>query len=114
MSRKDRYCCNPLGLPHKKKISSSCRKMTLTTKEELKLLTGREYQVDTNILCPSCRKEIKTKISDLQLSIQISDDELEIEDANTAINTSTNAFGLSPLKFSKVSKMDMTLQKRTK
>lgn len=107
MSGKDRYCCNPLELPHTKRISSSCRPVTMTQAEQLKKLTGRDYYVDKNILCPTCRKEINRKHTLPQIDSTV-DTDMDVSkiEATDLVNTSATTFSLSPLKFMKVSERD--------
>lgn len=108
MAEKDRYCCNPLGIPHTKKISSSCRTVTITQAEQLRTLTGREYYVGKNILCPSCRKEIIHRIHKSSQIDSTLDTDMDVStiEATDVVNTSATLMGISPLKFKKISKRD--------
>src|SRR5215469_8886841 len=112
MSQKEHHCCNPFSL-HKRKISPDCRKLTERIADQLTKLKGRKYAFGKQKICSACRKELRKQVqgqdeSNVPSNSSNSYNENEIVrmDGTKTFDASAVAFGISPLKFSKISKRD--------
>lgn len=104
-----RYCCNPFNLPHTKKIVKGLHKITTDAAAKLKKVTGQDLE---GVLCPTCRRELSSRFQSQTSGEAIDNSSGEEPEAvkralaTEAVDTTAGAFGVSPLKFRKISKRD--------